>query len=117
MYRKRLLVCLVGGLISGAVCLIGGHVMFAFQGISPAEIAGTFGNRVLLGFVIALSGWRIHYLLHGAILGLILSLSVAVGFLPDRAAEFVAYTGAGITYGLFIEWLSTKAFAAPMRTP
>lgn len=115
MYQKRLMVCLVGGLIAGAVCLVGGHMLFGFQEVRPTEIAGTFGNRLLLGFVIALSGWRIHYLLHGAILGLILSLSVAVGFLPDRAPEFVAYTGAGITYGLFIEWLSTKAFAAPMR--
>jgi hypothetical protein len=90
-------------------------VLFGFQGVRPTEIAGTFGNRLLLGFVIASSGWRIHYLLQGAILGLIVSLSVAVGFLPDRAPDFVAYVGAGIAYGLFIEWLSTKAFAAPMR--
>ena len=77
--------------------------------------AATVANRLLLGFVIGISCWRINYLLHGAILGLILSLSVSIGFLPGNLLGFFLYTSAGILYGIFIEWLSTDVFKAPMR--
>ncbi len=36
----------------------------------------TVANRLLLGFVIGISSWRLKHHLHGALLGLILSLTV-----------------------------------------
>jgi hypothetical protein len=116
MYKRRFLICMLGGSISAILCLVGRQILFGFPEILPENIAATVANRLLLGFVIALSAWRIHYLLHGAILGLILSLSVSIGFLPDNLIGFVAFTSAGIIYGVLIEWLSTDIFRAPMRS-
>ena len=116
MYKRRLLACMLGGSIAAVLCLLGRQILFGFPEILPETIAATMANRLLLGFVIALSAWRIHYLVHGALLGLVLSLSVSIGFLPDDVADFVAYTTAGVAYGTFIEWLATRVFAAPMKT-
>ena len=117
MYKRRLLACLLGAVISALMCLIGRQIIFNFPEILPENIAATVANRILLGFVIGISGWRINYLLHGAILGLILSISVSLGFLPDNTLGFVLYTTAGIVYGIMIEWISTDVFKAPMKAP
>ena len=114
MYRKRLLICMFGGVISAIVCLVGRQIIFGFPEILWENIAATVANRLLLGFVIGISGWKINYLLHGAILGLILSLSVSIGFLPINILSFFLYTFAGILYGIFIEWLATDVRKAPM---
>jgi hypothetical protein len=43
-------------------------------------------------------------------LGLILSLTVSIGFLPGEILKFFLYTGAGVFYGIFIDWLATDIF-------
>jgi hypothetical protein len=116
MYKKRLWACLLGGAIAAMFCLVGRQIIFGFPEILWENIAATVANRLLLGFVIGISGWRINYLLHGAVLGLILSLSVSIGFMADNVLGFFLYTAAGVIYGIMIEWLSTKVLKAPMRT-
>lgn len=115
MYQKRILVCLFGGVIAAIICLAGSQIIFNFPPITWNSVAATMANRLLLGFVIGISGWRINYLLHGAILGLIVSLSVSIGFLPVNSLGFFLYTVAGVFYGILIEWLSTRVFKAPMK--
>lgn len=73
----------------------------------------TVANRLLLGFVVGISSWKIKHHLHGALLGLILSLTVSIGFLPCEFLKFTLYTGAGIFYGIMIDWLATDVFKAP----
>jgi hypothetical protein len=97
------------------ICLVGRQIIFGFPEILLENIAATVANRILLGFVIGISAWRINYLIHGALLGLILSLSVSIGFLPINIVGFFLYTTAGILYGILIEWLATGVFKAPMR--
>ncbi len=116
MYKKRLLICILGGFISAAICLIGSRIIFGFPPITWSDLAATMANRLLLGFAIGISGWRIPHLLHGAVLGLIFSISVAIGFLPQELLKFSLYTSAGIIYGVFIEWLATDVFKAPIQT-
>jgi hypothetical protein len=115
MYRKRLLACMIGGVLSAIICLVGKQIVYGFPEITWEALAVTVANRLLLGFVIGISCWRINYLLHGAILGLIVSLSVSIGFFPTNSLSFFLYTPAGIVYGILIEWLSTDVFKAPMR--
>ena len=117
MYRKRLLVCTLGGVLSAIFCLVGKQIIYGFPEITWGVLATTMANRILLGFIIGISCWRINYLLHGAILGLIVSLSVSIGFLPDKILGFFLYTPAGIAYGIMIEWLATVVFKSPMRAP
>jgi hypothetical protein len=114
MNTKRVLICLLGGAISATFCVLGRQVIYGFSEITMQTIAHTVANRLLLGFVIGISGWRINHLVHGAVLGFLFSLSVSIGYLPDGVIDFVAYTLAGTFYGVFIEWLSTDLFSAPM---
>jgi len=114
MNSKRFWACMLGGLISAVICLVGRQIIFGFPEITWENVAATVANRLLLGFTIGISGWRLNHFLHGALLGFILSLSVSVGFLPDRLLEFALYTSAGSVYGVMIEWLSTDLLGAPM---
>ena len=116
MYKKRLWACILGGVLSAVVCLVGRQIIFGFPEVTWENVAATVANRLLLGFAIGISCWRINYLLHGAVLGLIFSLSVSIGFLPGDLLPFFLYTTAGVLYGLVIEWLATDVFKAPMRS-
>ena len=116
MYQRRLIVCMLGGVIASLLCITGRQVIFDFPEIAWDTFAYTMANRLLLGFVIGISSWKINHLAHGALLGLIVSLPVSIGFLPEKSLGFLIYTGAGIVYGIGIEWLSTNIFKAPMRT-
>ena len=77
--------------------------------------AYTVLNRVLPGFAIALSGWQVNHGGHGAIVGLVVSLSVSLGSMFSDPGRFAGCTSAGAFYGLLIEWFSTEIFRAPMR--
>jgi hypothetical protein len=110
---RRLLICLLGGTISAAVCLVGRQIIFGFPELTLQSVSYLVGNRILLGFAIGISAWKIHYLLHGALLGLLFSLSVSIGFMLSSLFGFFLYTIAGTFYGIFIEWLSTDLFRAP----
>jgi len=116
MYRKRLWICILGGVISAAVCLIGSRIIFGFTAVTWEDLAATVANRLLLGFALGISCWRISHFLHGAVLGFIFSLSVSIGFISDNLLGFFLYTTAGIIYGVFIEWLATDLFKVPMKT-
>jgi len=115
MYKKRLVVCLAGGLVAGAMCLAGRQIMFRAPDVTWDAVAYTVANRFLLGFVLALSGWRINRLAHGAIVGLLVSLSVSLGFLFSDPVRCATYTAAGVLYGLLIEWFASDVFKAPMK--
>ena len=100
-------------MIAAAIC-IGGMASGGRVELTAVIIATGIGNRVLIGFVIGISSWRINYLLHGAIIGFLVTLSSSVGILFTSLQGFVMYTIAGIIYGVLIELFSTKVFKAPM---
>lgn len=104
---------MLGGVIAAIFCVMGRQVIYGFGEMTMQTVAHTIANRLLLGFVIAISSWRINHLVHGALLGFLFSLSVSVGYLPEGVIDFVAYTLAGTFYGVMIEWLSTSVFSAP----
>jgi hypothetical protein len=110
---KRIWASILGGVICACVCLAGSQIIFGFPGITWNTVSMTVANRLLLGFVIGISSWKVKDHLHGALLGLILSLTVSVGFLPGEILKFFLYTGAGVLYGIFIDWLASDLFKAP----
>lgn len=114
MYSKRLGTCLLGGALSALACLVGSQIIHGNPPISWETVSYTVANRLVLGFIIAISAWQPSYPLPGVLLGLIVSLSVSIGFLPDRPIDFVLYTLAGVVYGFIIESLATRVFKAPM---
>jgi hypothetical protein len=114
MYAQRLIICMIGGAVAAAIC-IGGMYAGGQVSMSAALILSTAGNRLLIGFVIAVSGWRIHYLLHGALIGLIVTLSTAVVIIPQDLKGFLYFTIAGVLYGTLIELAATRLFNAAME--
>jgi hypothetical protein len=113
MMNKRILYCLLGGIISACICLGGSQIIFGFPKIEWSTISMTVANRLLLGFAIGISSWKLKHHLHGGLLGLIFSLSVSIGFFPDDLLKFILYTSAGVFYGILIDWLATDVLNAP----
>jgi len=112
MKNKRLLICIIGGFIAGIVCSIGGHLSGNIPEFSFFPIAGSFFNRLMLGFVIGISRLKTNYLLHGMLIGFLVSLISSISFLEDGITGFLLFTIAGIFYGLLIELFATKIFKA-----
>ena len=114
MNIKRMVVCTIGGIIAAAIC-ISGMMAGGRVELTPVIIATGIGNRILIGFVIGISNWRINYLLHGAIIGFLVTFSSSVGLLFTSIQGFAMYTVAGVIYGALIELFATKVFKAPMK--
>jgi hypothetical protein len=68
-----------------------------------------------MGFVIGISRLRMNYLLHGAIIGFLVTLSYSIGMILDNnMAGFIPYMIAGIMFGLLMELFVTKICKAPV---
>lgn len=111
---RRFWFCMLGGVISACICLAGREIIFGFPEIHWPDIAATVANRILMGFAIGISAWKIPHLLHGALIGFFFSISVSIGFLPADLVSFGLYTTAGVLYGVLIEWLVTDILKQPM---
>jgi hypothetical protein len=111
VYTKRLTGTTLLGALAGVLCWQGG----ASVGIdyTPAMIAGTVLNRAFIGFAIGISALRWPYLAHGALIGLLGSLPMAVFSADLRGAIMLSLYG--VLWGLLIELVATKALTAPMR--
>jgi hypothetical protein len=111
---KRLLLSLAGGIICAIICYLGRKSLI--EGITTSDlIASSFGNRILIGLVIGISSFRIHYLLNGIIIGFLVSLSYSIAMLVSNNIEgFISYTIAGTLFGLLIELYVTKWGKAPI---
>ncbi len=53
-----------------------------------------------------------NFLLHGALIGLLVSLITSIPFLESGVIGFLLFTTAGIIYGIIIELFATKVFKA-----
>ena len=82
MRGMRLLVTTALGLLFGVICLL---IASRGKAEMPAEMSwaawswSIILSRALLGFVIGISAWRINYMLHGIVLGFVVSLPMAFG--------------------------------------
>jgi hypothetical protein len=113
MNSKRLIICILGGIAAAIVCVTGMKSSGNIEITTPILLS-VVGNRILIGFVIGISGWRIHYLIHGALIGLIVTLSSSIIMIPENTTGCIMYTVAGLIYGLLIELVTTRVFKAAM---
>lgn len=105
---KRLILSVIGGIICAVICAIGRKFLIPSITLSVL-IVSTFGNRILIGFVIGISRLKINYLLHGALIGFLVTLSYSIGMMLDsNVMGFIIYTAVGIIYGILIELFVTK---------
>src|SRR5512146_631262 len=113
----RVIVATVMGFATGFICLA-----FASSGPQslPAPVAYQIVfTRALAGFAIGISVFRINWLIHGAVLGLLFSLPLAFSNLmapenPEfsRSSMFFASLIMGLIYGVLIEFVTSVLFKA-----
>lgn len=105
MRGMRLLVTTLLGFVFGVVCWL---ISSSGQPQMPAAMAWSIiFSRALLGFVIGISAWKINYLLHGIILGFIVSIPMALGALSFQGFKiFLLTLIMGMIYGFLIELIT-----------
>jgi hypothetical protein len=105
MRGLRVLVTTILGFVFGIICWL-----LASSGDPEMAASGAWSiilNRALLGFVIGISAWKINYILHGIILGFIVSFPMAVSSLGLKGFKiFLGTLIMGIIYGFLIELIT-----------
>lgn len=100
---KRLGLSILGGLIAAIICAIGRKTLIPTITLADLMISA-LGNRILIGVVIGVSRIKINSLLHGGLIGLIVTLSYSIGMLVNQNINgFIIYTMMGIIFGVMIE--------------
>jgi len=113
IYAKRVTITTILGVIAGILCYLGG--LRAGIEFTTGIMLATIFNRAFIGFVIGISAIRIHYLLHGILIGALGSLPMGVAAIGEDLNSLVMITLFGMLWGLLIEWIATKGFEAEMR--
>jgi len=105
MRGSRLLVTTLLGFVFGVVCWL---LASSGQPSMPAAMSWSIiFSRALLGFVIGISAWKINYMLHGIVLGFIVSIPMALGSLSFQGLKmFLGTLIMGMIYGFLIELIS-----------
>jgi hypothetical protein len=107
MNLRRIVLAILLGLLFGLFCMWTTSETSIIP-ISFPNLLAVGYNRIILGLVIGLSGKiMIRPALRGAILGIIISLEIALPTLNSWFFGFVAYMLAGIVYGIIIDLLSS----------
>ena len=113
---KRIIISTLAGLVFGFVC-------FGFacsSGELPLAVSmQIIASRTLIGFTIGISVLKMHWSLHGMLIGLLYSLPLAIGgLLAPENPEFsktmmlVSTNVMGVIYGFLIELITTVLFKA-----
>jgi hypothetical protein len=102
MKGKRVVVCTLFGFVAGIICWLGSYLAGnAPLPFTAGVILAIIFNRAFIGFAIGISGWRVHWALHGVVIGLLGSLPVAVFLLmtPDGLAGSLMFELFGGMWG------------------
>lgn len=114
---KRLTAATLLGLLCGFVCFW----LASSGGGLPKPVAfQIIAERTLIGFAIGISVLKLwHWALHGLVMGLIVSIPLAISGLmaPDnpefsKLSMFIMTAMMGMIYGVLIELITTKLFKA-----
>lgn len=110
---KRLVVSTLFGFVSGAICYLGGKYGLK-DDISTAMFFYILVNRAAIGFVIGISLLRMHWALHGLLIGLLVGMPFTAGCLLEEGNVETAIAALilGALYGLMIEFFTSVVFGA-----
>ena len=107
---KRVVIATICGFIFGFVCLF----LASFNPEEPLPNMVKWSivvGRTLLGFTIGISAIRLNWWLHGIVLGIIVSIPMAIPVL-DRMEIAIGTVVMGIIYGFLTELITTILFKA-----
>ena len=115
VYSRRLTTASLLGVLAGVVCFSGARLLFGIH-IPVTNFMFILVSRTLIGFVIGISALRIHWALHGLLMGLVIGLPFPIYDLIIGQSPLVIFMAfiMGPLFGLMIEFLTTSVFKAPM---
>lgn len=115
MNAAKILVATILGFIAGIVC----WRLASSGGPMPASMVWSIIlSRALIGFVIGISAWRINHLLHGILIGLILSIPMAfAGGAMKGGRVFWGTLIMGIIYGFLIALITNLIVKEKKEAP
>jgi|GEM_PF-263868 len=120
VYTKRLVISVILGMIAGLACAYLSKPSLTASmaaAMVPSVMCSIALNRTFIGFMIGISAWRMHWVLHGIAIGFFGSLPIAAPWIGQSGlAGFFIMMVAGMVWGFLIELLTTIVFKAPMRT-
>jgi hypothetical protein len=113
MNTKRIAIATVIGLLCGLFCAYGTIWIAASKPalvLTTGLLAVVVYNRVLLGLVVGLGDdIPLHPVLRGALIGVIISLAMALMNMIDVGiSDGVAFIAFGIVYGIIADVVATK---------
>ena len=111
---KRILTATFFGLVAGAICASLGYKAGIVQ-LTAVSLLWVFLNRAVMGFVIGVSGLKLHWAWNGVVLGIVVGSIFAYSlFMKGGAGMFpLVNLFANGVYGLMIEFFTTVVFKAP----
>lgn len=113
---KRVIIATSVGIILGIFCWLGGVFLGLIVDPPAIQIANIIAHRAVMGFVIAISAWRMDWAAHGIIMGSIIGVLFILFDAFAGMPKFVLFgllIPGNAVYGLIIEFVTTKIFKAP----
>ena len=113
---KRVIAAVVFGFITGFLCYLGGNILLNME-INTVKFLWMLLNRALIGFVIGISALRIHWALHGILIGLIVGLPFTFyDFMMGYGFSIVMLVLVmGPVFGFLIELFTSVVFKAKIE--
>jgi hypothetical protein len=110
---KRIVVGTLSGVLMGVICTLAARYGLRDE-MDAVTIAYIILNRAVIGFAIGISAIRIHWTLHGTLMGFVFSLPFAAGCLlePDNVGTAIAAVLLGVVYGILIELITSVLLGA-----
>ncbi|HEX6906619.1 MAG TPA: hypothetical protein VF154_08445 [Terriglobales bacterium] len=112
---KRIGIATACGVAAGLLCVSGGAILGLK--VTPVFFGWAMLNRTLLGFVIGISALRLHWALHGPVMGLVVGslFSYSLWMLGDPAWIVPAVLAGSMIFGIGIEFFTTVVFKQPQK--
>jgi len=109
MNTKRMIIATIMGIVCGIIC----WQLASSGGMLTWYLAfSIFLSRVVLGFAIGISAWKMEWWLHGIVMGIIFSLPGAFAAMSNGFSIFIATIAMGVIYGILIELVTSVLFKA-----
>ncbi len=114
---RRIVIATACGVVAGLICVS----VIALQGprVTPAFFGWALLNRTLLGFVIGISTLRLHWALHGVLMGAVVGslFSYSQWMLGNPAWVVPAVLAGSMIFGLGIEFFTSVVFKQRQQLP
>jgi len=114
---KRLITATLLGGLCGLFCYTGAIILFGIE-IPVLNAFYIFLSRILIGFVIGISVLNINWVKHGLLIGFIIGLPFPLFDIIIGQKWYIVGAAfiMGPVFGVFIEFVTTKVFKAPVAT-